>query len=366
MSTEEPKTTLSTCETHGCQIYSCSVCMKTVCKICCFESKSELEHLKTHYDSINGLNPDDSQYKSKLDPYEGYELLNKCFLEYIDKANTYTESTYEKIFISKEHIIRAMKFAMEDAYKEITQRFEKSVKEVNSQIDGLNLSDHQAKEEFKRVKKNLDDQTEFLDSEEKISQMFNGIIEKANKRFDRMKIPDLCKDNSLFSLGRFGVNLNFKGTDSNVVITEKKTSGTYWCIRSEEVLDGEFTARVKVKRIDAGKTGTYWNFGFGICRHNSTNDNNYYNDAITMLSNGWLANKFTSSGSHRQLFTKHWAKDDILIIKRDEKNTVWFGVNDENNLKKAFDGITGEFRIVLGFGIAMQNDEFELIEIDRS
>lgn len=360
----------STCTKHGTALFPCKEenCSLTLCKVCVFEDASQAKHLSEHFDSFKStISSDVAEYEKKLKEFEGYEILNKCFLAAISQAKSFLETTYEKVYSSKLTLDATISNALVETYEGITSNFEDTVKEVNAAIEKLDMKNPQAKDNFKAIKRSLDEQTDFLDSEEKIKQKFDLILAKAEKRINGMTVSKLSTTNLRIGIGRFGVSLDFVGYGINSITTNpgKNVGGSYWCVRSEEVLEGCFIARVKIIAINPNNVTNYWNYGIGICKAESTNDSSYYNDSVVFLSNGWLANKFSGSGSYRQIFQRNWVNNDEIIIKRDESNTVFFGINDEGSLVKAFDSIGGNYRIIIGFGQSMLNDTFELIEIDK-
>ena len=101
-----------------------------------------------------------------------------------------------------------------------------------------------------------------------------------------------------------------------------------------------------------------------MIRANSTLGDTYYNDAVVIQANGYLANKFTSSGSFKKVLDP-WIAGDEIIVKR-SNDTIWFGINNEESLIKAFDSISGEMKIVIGFSTGNSGDEIELIDINKA
>ena len=356
--------TILTCDKHTIVLLKCSQCEKSVCTECVFDNKDELLHLKDHYDSIIGLQVENSEYIKELHDFEGFEELNKLYKEKLIEIDSLVETSFVRIHSSKNEIIKTVKETLYGLYLYYTELFEDSVKKVNSNIKNLDISDQSAKEEFKKLKKRLDDHQEFLDNEEKIKAEFNKVVDKAIKKFERMRIPELAKEDFKFNLGKFGESYDLVGGEGSIIKTTLGKSGTYWGVTSEETLEGEFTAKVKVNKINESRISSHWNYGFGLIRANESINDTYYNNAIIFQANGYLANKFTSTGSFKKILEK-WKQGDELIVKRDSKNAVWFGMNDEEQLVKAFDGITGNFRICIAFSTANKDDELELLEITK-
>ena len=59
-----------------------------------------------------------------------------------------------------------------------------------------------------------------------------------------------------------------------------------------------------------------------------------------------------------------WTKGDILFVKRDFNNSIWFGVNDESNMYEAYKNEEGIFRICMGFSSSVGRDRFRLVYLN--
>lgn len=353
------------CETHMIEKMKCTKTEKLICTSCILENKDEIKYYIENFDNIVPQSVDNSKnYLSSFNEYEGFELLNKVYLSYLENVENAVESSNEKIFIARELIKKTTKQILLNYYLRLTGNFEQTVKLVNSKITNLDINDLQSKEEFKKIKQSLDDQTEFLDSEQRLQTEFQKIIDGATRKFDRMKVGDFINEKFRFNIGKMGECLDLISCNGPIVVSSNTRGGSYWCVKSEESFSGEFKAKVKVHKMDTTKANNYWGYAVGIIRKNSTLVDNYYTDAICLQANGYLANKYTSSGSYKKLLPDKWAEGDEIIIKRDSKNNLYFGVNSEDNLYLAFDNITGDFRIVIGFVSTSKDDSFELTEIE--
>lgn len=360
---ENIKNILTPCPIHYERKMLCKECNKEICQKCIITNKEEISHYKNHFKSI--YDPQLSENDSiKIHEYEGFELLNKTYKAYIVKIDNLIFSSNEKILVSKEIIIKSMKDLLLSMYSKYTNEFESSVKLVNSKISNLDINDQNAKEEFKKLKKSLDDLTEFLDNEEKLNLEFQKIIDRVTKKFERMKIADFIQEKFKFNLGKNGECLDLIGCNGSIVETVSGRGGSYWSVRSEESFNGEFKAKVKVLKIDSVKANNNFGYAIGICRKNSTVIDAYYNDSIVLQANGYLANKFSGSGTYKKLFKTNWVANDEIIIKRDSKNNLYFGINSESDMQLGFENISGEFKIIIGFTSSSVGDSFELLELE--
>jgi len=160
------------------------------------------------------------------------------------------------------------------------------------------------------------------------------------------------------------LNLNWMPNDAvehNVITTNNHTdnSASYWCVVSEETLNGSFLSKVNIEKIE-NRNPSYWRHNFGIIRKDrKATDNEYYNDSITFQSNGWLTKEFYGSGDFKKL-SEPWKSGDTIILKRDTNNKIYFGVNDESDLQLAYEGISGEFKIVFGFSNSSKESVFRM------
>ena len=348
------------CPTHNERYRICSKDNKIICPKCILFNKEELTYYRDNFENITYFVPDDI----KLYDYEGFDVINKVMKEYIEKVNDLVEGSFENINTSKYIITDRIKTILLEVYQNTVTKFESTVKAVNSHMDKLDINDQTSKENFKQVKKSLDDQSEYLDNYDAINANFSKIVAGAIKKFEKCKVADLASTKTEFKVGKKGECLDFIGCGGPVVYTESGRGGTNWNVKSEEVLTGEFRAVIKVHSIDSSKVSTNFSHCVGICRKNSTNIDNYYNDSILIQSNGYLANKFSGSGSHKKLLKNSWKNGDEIIIIRDKNNSVFFAVNDEKEALLAFENISGEFRIILGFNSNNSGDKFELLELN--
>lgn len=362
-----PEVQIPRCPKHFGVLFTVKGKEKGVCTECVFESKEELEYLVENYDDVEGLVPDnEALYKSTLHDYEGFDILNAIYRKKLDEADIVVDRAFENVSQSRHKIVKTIKDALFDMYNVITDKFEMLVKAVNSNIKTLDISDQASKEEFKRLKKSLDDQTEYLDNEEKLKEDFNLIVEKATKRFEKLKLFDLAQPKLKFHIGKYGCSYELTGGTGSILKGVTGKQGNYWYAISEEILEGKFVAKIKVNEINSEKTKTQFSHAVGLIRSKAIiNDGNYQKESILLQSNGYIADRFTNSGMFKKLFDTPWTKSDEIIIKRDSKNDLYFAINDETNFKKAFGNVTGEYRLVIGLSTQIVGDELELIEISK-
>ena len=197
---------------------------------------------------------------------------------------------------------------------------------------------------------------------DELTFIIDKISDSSNEQSEKEKDTEESPASIIRSL-----NLNWisdSSTDGNLVTSNKGSS--YWCVESEQVLEGPFISKVEIEQFTRNQY--YWNHMFGIIRNNkiSFDMGSYYNNAILISSNGWLADKYSGSGAHKKLWDqeRHWKQGDILIVKRDNNNTIWFGINDESNLFEAFDNIDGEYRICMGFISTAGNEKFRMVYLN--
>jgi hypothetical protein len=359
------------CPLHGSTFLTCTAencTKKLICKFCTFDKKEDLEHVANHYEYIVNRSEETlKEYASKQKDFEGYADLNKIYIESLNKAEGFSENFFNGFNGVKLEVINQLRQSIVNKYGEITESFESLVKNLTEKISNINLQDKKASLEFKKMKGDLEKKTTDLSNLEELQKQFVENFEIASKKMRNMRINDLLSFKFNFT-GRKGKNnielIGINGSSFNLAITSPTNTGSYWTIKSQEVLEGAFECKIRVKHINPSSGNSYWNYGVGIMKHDSTKDANYYDDGVVFLSNGWLANKFSGSGSHVQLFNNQWKDGEAVLIKRDESQNVYFAMNDETTYKLAFGGITGKFRIVFGFSSSIKEGEFELEELN--
>ena len=358
------------CNIHGATLLKCTFdfCDKQqICKSCAFNKKEDLEHVANHFDYLKDKSEESlNDFISKQKEYEGYSDLNKICIESLNKAETFSEDFFKGLNNVKLEVINQLRQGIVNKYEEVTESFELLVKNLTEKVSNINLQDKKAAQEIKKMKAELDKKTTELSNLEDLQKLFVENFEKASKRMKEMRINDLLNMKFNFT-GRKGKNntelMNIGASSFNLYSLQPTNTGSYWTVKSQEVLEGAFECKIRVKHINSSSANSYWNYGIGIMKHDSTRDSNYYDDGVVFLSNGWLANKFSGSGSHVQLFNNIWKDGDLLLIKRDESNNVYFGMNDENSYKLAFDNISGKYRVIFGFSSSMKEGEFELEDL---
>jgi hypothetical protein len=362
-------TITQTCGVHGIHFLECSeenCTKKQFCKLCQFNSKEDLQHSVDHHEWIKDTNQTEVEtYRSKMKDYEGYADLNKIYMDSIEKAEKFSETFFEGLSQIKVLIIQQLRESVLDKYNDTTSGFEELVKTLTERLGNMNLSDKKCVDSIKRMKSDLEVKTMQLNNGEALAKMFTENFDLVTKRINNMKIKDLlekkfnfCGKKSLMSC-----ELSCGGNIVNLVRPMNRGSGSYWTVKTNEVIDGAFECRIRVKHINASSATSYWNYAVGIMKADSTRDSNYYDDSIVFQSNGYIANQFSGSGSHLQLFNQTWKGGDEVLIKREENNDVYFAMNDDTNYKMAFPNISGKYRVIFGFGSSMNEGEFELEEL---
>ena len=210
------------------------------------------------------------------------------------------------------------------------------------------------------------------------SSQYQDVIQDLTKIIEYISVNNENKDNkdnkenveeespaSIVRMLDLGWNEHETVEDSLINLNiYKNTSGGYWCATSRQVLEGSFLCKVLVEEMKT-QSPSFWVHNFGIIKKDRKNhDNVYYNDSIVIASNGSLAGRYSGSGDAKKLFDGFWKTGDILIVKRDDQNNIYFGLNDESDLKLAYENEAGEFRIVLGFGSGTITDSFRMIYLN--
>lgn len=353
------------CDVHGVEKRYDTVRKIFVCTHCILRNKEEIKLYRENFK--NFTKKSDNTLQSCLDKtvdYEGFEIINKCYKEVLHKVDKLVDSTNSNILSSKEVYENVVREHLRKLYISLTERFELSLKKVNASISNLDVTDLGAKEEFKVLKKDLDDQTEFLDNENALKEIFDKIVLGYTTKFSTMRLIDLATENfDIKAVGLKGRRLDFVGnlnSKKNTVSKDKFNTTTINLFRSEESFSGEFTAKFVIDSINPSKAKTNMNYCIGICQKNSTSVNDYYNQSILVMSSGYSAEKNKNVSSKNKL-SEMWKDKDEITIRRDNKNDFYYSLNNEEKL--VYNGIVGEFKLIVAFGTSVEYGDFSLVDL---
>lgn len=226
----------------------------------------------------------------------------------------------------------------------------------------MSTTDSKAKEEFRKIKKELDEKLNFLTNPSIFSKDFQDYLNKFEKKITNLKIQDLLDGKFNFTYKMSSCSLNWEHDSPNILVTPRNSS--YWCYRSQETVEGPFTCKVLVKNINTSSVSGVWNYSFGLIKPHMINESNYYNDSVMQMSEGTCNQQYAGYESTK-LWSTYWKQGDELMMKRDEQNNVYFAINGEAFYKLEYSGIVGPHRIVMGFGASVNGGDFEMIELNK-
>jgi hypothetical protein len=357
------------CKFHKLKLFKCTFenCEKlAICKFCCFNSKEELQHLADHYDNLKEfLLINNSQNQINLKNEDLYADLNKYLSEEaFNKIDSTTDTIFNSLNYKSKIINEQVRQNFNDKYDLITIEFETLVKNLSEKIGKISTLDSKAKDEVKKMKKELDEKIQFFGDKNLFSKDFEETLNKVDKNIRSKEIQYIL--DGKFNFNDVGKSLDLSWENGSSLINTSSKGGSYWCVRSNETLNGQFLCKVKILSIDSSAVTSYWNYCFGVCKLNLRDQNTYYNDSLIFQSNGYISKEFTGSGSHLQLFNgQDWKTGDELLLKRDENNNIYFGINSETSLKLAFSNQPEPFKIVMGFSSVRNGDSFSMIELNQ-
>lgn len=356
------------CPNHNTILIDCPAenCTRTVCRFCGVQHKGELEHLIEHYDFLKEKLPMSyDEFKTKIKDDEFYADLNKSYVEFIGTAENTLDFLYSKLTEKKQAISDQVNTTLQLKYEDLTFQFENLVRSLSEKLNSMSTTDNKAKDEFRKIKKDLDDKLAFLTNPSIFSKDFLEFLTKVDMKLKKLKIDDLLNDKFNFSYKMSLCNLEWEKTNSPIVnVTPQGTS--YWPVTSKEILEGAFECKIAVRSINESSISSYWNYTCGLARPTFVNESSYYNDCLLFQSNGYIPTEYSGNGSYQQLFHSYWKPGDELLIKRDEQGQVFFGINNESSYQLAFSNKQGQMKIVMGFGAAMNVGCFEIIELIKS
>jgi hypothetical protein len=166
METSTNKTDQNYCKKHQIQQATCTYenCVKSlICKFCAVESKEELLHLIEHYDNIKDITSENGlEFKTKVKEDEMYGDLNTAYIGFIDKSNTILDTVFGGLLEKKLLISEQVGNSLFAKYEEMTVQFETLVKSLSDKLNSMSTTDNKAKEEFRKIKKDLDEKLNFL------------------------------------------------------------------------------------------------------------------------------------------------------------------------------------------------------------
>lgn len=357
------------CLKHNIEMFKCNEksCKKNIlCKYCEVETKEGLKHLLEHYNNIEIVGLLNQQENKVVKEFEGYELLNKVYLESLERIKNINTEIFEKKKDAEELIILQVTENLNNKYNSITQEFENLINDLTNKVDNIQSSNSVEKTELKKMRIQLEETTDNLESSETIEKLFLNPVNKAINKIKQISIDDLI--NKKFNFiekfkGFIGSSLSTElTTGSNKVITVTKSGISYWAETSKEILKGSFLAKIKVINIDSSTANSDWYQSVGIMDATNTDFNSYYSYSSILKSTGEFYN---SSGGTQRLFNSPFKTDDTIYMKRDEENNLYFAINDEDDMKLARSNCSGDYKIVFGFMFACNGDTYELEELSE-
>lgn len=363
------------CEKHGNELNICLSCDKKLCKVCVFEDKTELKHLKDHYDNIKDLIPTNKEYFSKLNYEEGYKIFNEIIKTELQKADVLIDSTFNKLSNSEILIKNKYKMIVNNIYKYLIDKYYKLIKKINS----LNKNITNSKDMFAITKKYLNKLNNMFENEEYIINILNNVKQNIIKEFDNCKVNDLLNEDILYFIGKYGENLRFNNLKNDVKLTDNKILKDFNIYYSEEIIEREFTATLKINEPDKLKRNDII-FIVGLINKNSyifTNNNNInenynnetsklYKDCYLLKSNGIVYNQPNKSIYNNNINFKNYENSEYIYIQRTDDNELYFSFDCQNKMLKVFDNVEGDMKIIIFISSrSSKNDEVNLIEINK-
>ncbi len=347
------------CGLHGKKTFVLKGDSKYICRICAIRNKEQIEFLYDNFDKIQNINETDIKYyEDKLKDYEGYNFVNNAFID-IMKNFKFDSHLYDHLMTNKERFKVELKQSLQYQYKTVTEKFEKTVDELNEKTDKLDISLKSAKEEIDRIESSLTEQMELLENKEKLKEELSKINIKFNNKFKYLTFEKLIAPDLKINFGKYSGNINFRN-GSNIIIATRRNTGSYWCECSDEIFEGPLFVRLRINRITRKND---WSLNIGLQRANSVNTTSYYTDGVFFMCSGRITTQFQGNqgrNMHREL-----NDGDEILIRRDETNAVYFGLNDESTFTQAYTNIAGAFRVCVGFSTACDGDNIEILETDH-
>lgn len=351
---------LETCEKHGTKYFYLNKDDKKyfLCRICMFNSEEEISFYNDNFDNFKVYSRVENLfYLENLKDYEGFVHINKIFKEKLESLKL-SDELFEKLGANQERFRKELKEGLLNAYNSTTEKFEKTVTSLTEKTDKLDLTLKSAKDELQSIQKDLDEQIEILESEEKIQLIFEKVMKKYSSKARYLSLEKYIDPELKINFKRGGGNNNFRN-GTNVIIATNR-GGSYWCECSEDVFEGPLFARLRINNISRKSD---WSLNIGLQRAESTNTNSYYQDGVFFMCSGKITVAF--QGNQGRNCLRAWNNGDEVLIRRDENNVVYFGLNDETTLENVYNSVPGRMRLCVGFSSSMINDNIEIVEVEN-
>ena len=237
---------------------------------------------------------------------------------------------------------------------------------LDEKIKNLELRIKSISESSNTDTKRFRDNRLFLkDLRDTFSAKFNEVVNDISSVIDAISSNEKKEEENEASPASIRKQLNLNWVpkedvvEGNSVVNARLSEGSYWCAKSEEVLDGAFICRILVEYIG----DVYdWHHQAGIIMHDQYTPGEYYVNSALFLSSGIFQIPFQGSNSNTR-YPQKWKSGDEIIIKRDFDNDLWFGLNNEFDMLKSAK-VEGKVRIAMGFLNTNKREEiFKLIHL---
>jgi len=253
---------------------------------------------------------------------------------------------------------------MNSIYENKAQEIRSKYEKMNNELSAIKAINHDNISNLGLLKNLFSSQyQDVIQDLTKIIEYISANKENKDNKDNKEKVEEESPA-SIIRMLDLGWNEHETVEDTLITLGKKTITGSYWCVTSRQVLEGSFLCKILVEEMNT-QSPSWWVHNFGIIKKDrKNNDDVYYNDSIVIASNGSLAGRYSGSGDAKKLFEGFWKTGDTLIVKRDNQNNIYFGLNDETDLKLAYENEEGEFRIVLGFGSASKTDSFRMMYLN--
>jgi hypothetical protein len=366
---------LQKCQTHDLTYSVCnsSECEhKLICKLCIWNKKSDVKHAFEHFDSISDIKLHTNDKCSETDDL--FALFHAHERESQNELSIKIENFFSEVNSRKNSLKNVLLKNLEINCSSVIEEFNDIIKQIETYItDPKELSDKTQDpiEELSNIKTLLDDKLAFFSSKKLIDEYLNRRIASMEGELRSLSAHELIfKDLSQMKGKVGGYNLKWDNGKSLALSIDgndkfRAKTSSYRTFTSQELLTGSFLCKVKVIHVDPLQVRNSFNYTFGIIHNESrAKSKQFYQDSILLLVDGKLQNPYQGGYRENSAITSHWQKGDILIMKRDKKNDIYFGKNDEKTLQLCHLNVKGEFRIVVSMSKSNTTlDAFEMIEL---
>lgn len=367
---------------HNLNIYQCKSvdCMedkipKFFCRVCSLRNIDATDHLINHYEFITEFNTSiikintDSEYTKCIVHDLLVDNLNKIYLSFLNKSCNIPDKIINQILDCDCIVKDAFISTFQRVYDNFVNKIDDSINSYNKKLGDIKNINYGEKEVLSEIRRDLEIYSNELEKPISLKSELDSICIMARSKLSKLKIKDFEKKEFKFVLHSYSL---FWNNGSQIFKTSGATEGKiYEIFLSKAIIGGPFLCIIKINKISSvnfvNATGQM-SIGLLKAIHNNKKDkfdeNTFFTRSLLISSNGYLHNKGSMSGS-KKIINTSWKENDLLILKRDSRNMVFFGMKQEENCVEISKSMKGKVQIIMSFNATnCREDVFEIVHLE--